>query len=169
MSYLIDTNTLIEAKNRYYPFEIVPGFWEFIKTSIQNGTIFMTKMVYNELRQGDDDLSDWIGTEILRDNLFDDGEQNIQRQYRLMANEISNGVISQNFRQNYIDEFLAKADLWLIATAKVNGFTVVTNENFIRDLQPYKVKIPNICAYYEVACITPFEMLQRLNMRLVLQ
>ncbi|MBR4140798.1 MAG: DUF4411 family protein [Campylobacter sp.] len=169
MSYLIDTNILIEAKNRYYPFEIVPGFWKFIKTSIQNGTIFMTKMVYDELRQGDDDLSRWVQQEILRDNLFDDGEQNIQQQYALMANDINERIISKNFKQNYIDEFLAKADLWLIAAAKINNFTVVTNEDFIRDLQPYKVKIPNICAYYEVACITPFEMLQNLNMRLILQ
>ena len=169
MSYLIDTNILIEAKNRYYPFEIVPGFWEFIKTSIQNGTIFMTKMVYDELKQGDDDLSNWINREISRDNLFDDGEQNIQQQYALMANDINERIISQNFKQVEIDRFLEKADLWLIAAAKINGFTVVTRENFISDPKPYKVKIPNICAYYEVACITPFEMLQRLNMRLVLQ
>ncbi|PMD04330.1 DUF4411 family protein, partial [Brevibacterium paucivorans] len=25
--YLLDANVLIEAKNRYYAFDIAPGFW----------------------------------------------------------------------------------------------------------------------------------------------
>ena len=25
--FVLDTNTLIEAKNRYYGFDICPGFW----------------------------------------------------------------------------------------------------------------------------------------------
>lgn len=26
--YLLDTNVFIEAKNRYYAFDLAPGFWE---------------------------------------------------------------------------------------------------------------------------------------------
>ena len=28
--YLIDSNVFIEAKNRYYAFDIAPGFWESV-------------------------------------------------------------------------------------------------------------------------------------------
>lgn len=28
--YLIDANVLIEAKNRYYAFDIAPGFWAWL-------------------------------------------------------------------------------------------------------------------------------------------
>ena len=28
MKYLLDSNVFIEAKNRYYAFDICPGFWE---------------------------------------------------------------------------------------------------------------------------------------------
>lgn len=30
MTYLIDANVLIEAKNRYYAFDIAPGFWKWL-------------------------------------------------------------------------------------------------------------------------------------------
>jgi hypothetical protein len=26
--YVVDANVLIEAKNRYYAFDLAPGFWE---------------------------------------------------------------------------------------------------------------------------------------------
>lgn len=29
--YLIDSNVLIEAKNRYYAFDIAPGFWTWLE------------------------------------------------------------------------------------------------------------------------------------------
>jgi predicted nucleic acid-binding protein len=28
--YLVDANVLIEAKNRYYAFDIAPGFWKWL-------------------------------------------------------------------------------------------------------------------------------------------
>lgn len=28
--YLIDSNAFIESKNRYYAFDICPGFWDFM-------------------------------------------------------------------------------------------------------------------------------------------
>ena len=30
MMFLIDANVLIEAKNRYYAFDIAPGFWYWL-------------------------------------------------------------------------------------------------------------------------------------------
>ena len=29
--YLLDTNVFIEAKNRYYSFDLAPGFWEWLE------------------------------------------------------------------------------------------------------------------------------------------
>lgn len=55
--YLIDTNTLIEAKNRYYHFDICPGFWEAILT---NNNIKTIEMVIQEIKDGKDELKDWI-------------------------------------------------------------------------------------------------------------
>ena len=30
MAYLLDTNSLFDAKNLWYRFDICPGFWEWI-------------------------------------------------------------------------------------------------------------------------------------------
>lgn len=30
MKYLVDANVLIKAKNRYYAFDIAPGFWKWL-------------------------------------------------------------------------------------------------------------------------------------------
>lgn len=30
MAYLLDSNVLIEAKQRYYDFGVCPGFWEWL-------------------------------------------------------------------------------------------------------------------------------------------
>ena len=30
MMFLVDSNVLIEAKNRYYAFDIAPGFWRWL-------------------------------------------------------------------------------------------------------------------------------------------
>ena len=29
-NYLLDSNILIEAHKRYYPFDVVPGFWDVL-------------------------------------------------------------------------------------------------------------------------------------------
>ena len=30
MMYLLDSNVFIEAKNRHYPFDVVPAFWDWL-------------------------------------------------------------------------------------------------------------------------------------------
>ena len=39
MTYLLDTNIFIESKNRYYGFDIAPGFWEWLNIVMTNGDI----------------------------------------------------------------------------------------------------------------------------------
>ena len=40
MTYLVDANVLIEAKNRYYAFDIAPGFWKWLDQAHAQGTVF---------------------------------------------------------------------------------------------------------------------------------
>lgn len=37
--YLVDANVLIEAKNRYYAFDIAPGFWEWLEGAHAAGEV----------------------------------------------------------------------------------------------------------------------------------
>ena len=60
------------------------------------------------------------------------------------------------------------ADPWLSAKARVLGNTIVTHERF--DMaNRRKFLIPNVCHHYGVECINTFDLLNRLEARLVLQ
>lgn len=59
MAYLLDTNTLIQAKNEYYAFDLCPGFWDWLDEKNGAGTIFSVQAVKEELARGDDQLAQW--------------------------------------------------------------------------------------------------------------
>ena len=55
--YIIDTNVLIEAKNRYYAFDLAPGFWEWLDLHHREGTLASIEQVKSEIIRGNDKLS----------------------------------------------------------------------------------------------------------------
>lgn len=52
--YLIDTNVLVEAKNRYYAFDIAPGFWAWLQQAHQQSHVCSIEPVRDELLIGND-------------------------------------------------------------------------------------------------------------------
>ena len=58
---LLDANVFITAKNLHYSFDVFPGFWNWLDDSAATGEIASTDMVYDELINQGDDLSDWVG------------------------------------------------------------------------------------------------------------
>ena len=59
MAYLIDANVFIEAKNRYYGFDICPAFRDWLIAANADGTLFSVEKVGEEIRAGDDRLAEW--------------------------------------------------------------------------------------------------------------
>lgn len=58
MKYLLDANVFIEAKNKYYAFDLCPGFWEWIDHVAQD-EVGSTLGVCEELRGHSDELAAW--------------------------------------------------------------------------------------------------------------
>ena len=60
--YLLDSDVLITAKNRYYAFDICPGFWESLIEHHQEGRIFSISWVRSELLRGqrNEELVQWV-------------------------------------------------------------------------------------------------------------
>ena len=56
MTYLLDANTLIEAKNRYYQMSICPGYWDWLRKANQTGEGLNIRSVRDELKRGNDAL-----------------------------------------------------------------------------------------------------------------
>lgn len=63
--YLLDANTLIDAKRDYYPINRIPEFWEWLVHQGQQGKIKIPIEVYEEFsdtkdKDGEmDELADW--------------------------------------------------------------------------------------------------------------
>ncbi len=159
--FLLDSNIFIEAKNRYYGFDFCPIFWDFIDKEINKNTILTIKEVYNELSNGNDDLTHWIKER--KDSAFfisfDDEET--QKEFAQIAQ-----YVVDNFSQEEANKFLSVADPWLIAKAKVLEAVIVTHE-VPAPSNTKKVKIPNICIHFGVDYTNPFNMLRKLGAKFI--
>ena len=60
--YVLDANVFIEAKNRYYAFDLMPSihrFWEILVRYASDGRIRSIDRVEKELQKEKDELSEW--------------------------------------------------------------------------------------------------------------
>jgi len=162
MKYLLDSNVFIEAKNRYYSFDIAEGFWDWLERFTEEQSFLTIREVRTELIDSDDRLKDWI-MQFQRDQ-FIEGNQDIQQNMRAIANYVLN---HNTFSPENKSQFLARADPWLIATAMTYGYGVVTHESKAGE-GTKKVKIPNVCETFGVAYINVFELMRekQVNLRL---
>lgn len=161
MNYLLDANTFIEAKNRYYSMVVCPGYWEWMLRSHELGHIASIDMVKHELERGNDELKDWAreNSQIFI-NVDDDDTQKA-------FSEIAAYSASLNMHHGALDEFLSVADPWLVAKARAIGATVVTHERFIPEIRK-KILIPNICEQFGIPYMNTFDLLHRLEAEFVL-
>ena len=58
--YLLDANVFIDAKNRYYGFNICPGFWSSLITLNGTKKVFSIDRIRNELLEQDDEIKKWV-------------------------------------------------------------------------------------------------------------
>jgi hypothetical protein len=160
MIYLLDANVLLEAKDRYYGFDIVPAFWEWLLAENVAHHIFSIESVRDELLAKSDQLAEWAlarGT-----TFFLSPDQAVVDK----LGALSEWVTKQSYTQAAVDAFLGKADYWLVAHAWAYSGTVVTHERWSE--KKSKVKIPNACAGVGVPCMNCFELLRALGARFVL-
>lgn len=154
MAYLIDANTLIQAKNEYYGFDLCPGFWSLLLRENAAGEVFSIDRIRHELERGNDELADWAKT---RGNGF---FQPINAQTMVEMTAVSNWVQNQDFTDTAKREFFVGADPFLIAHALAHGHTVATHEVH-KEGERKKVKIPTVCRGLNVPCVRTFAMLRQ--------
>ena len=62
------------------------------------------------------------------------------------------------------EDFARGADGWLVAFARVEAVTVITNEESRPDSRRY-IKLPDVCNRFGVRCENTFSMLRALNIQ----
>lgn len=163
--YLLDANVFIEANQRYYPFALCPGFWDFLKIGYKRAEIRSVDRIKDELKKSKDDLSAWIGDAIPGTFFVSTSEKRVLDSYRQIVEWV--GGEKQYFPAAK-DKFYAGADGWLIAYALAHEYTVVTHEALAPEAKN-RILIPNVCAEFEIECVNTFEMLTVLGAEFILK
>ncbi len=60
MTYLLDANVFIQAKNLHYGLDFCPAFWQWLLDNHAAGRVFSIDKVADEIAAGGDELTDWM-------------------------------------------------------------------------------------------------------------
>jgi hypothetical protein len=160
MTYLLDANVFIQAKNLHYGLDFCPAFWEWLIVHNTAGQVFSIEKVGDELEAGADELTTWAAG--LGTGFF------IKPDAAMLPSlaTVSTWVTGQNYEPAAVNTFLQIADYYLVAHALAHAHIVVTHE--IASHSTKKIKIPDACIGLGIKCMTPFEMLRLERARFVL-
>jgi hypothetical protein len=160
VSYLLDANVFMQAKNLHYGLDFCPAFWEWLIEGNAAGRVFSIEKVGDEIDAGSDELADWASNRGPGFFLKPDAP------VIPMLATVSSWANRQGYDPAAVTTFLQVADYYLVAQALAHGYTVVTHETPAQTAK--KIKIPNVCIGMGLKCMTPFEMLRVERARFVL-
>ncbi|MGE4502310.1 MAG: DUF4411 family protein [Thiomicrospira sp.] len=160
MRFLLDANTYIQAKNQYHGMDICPAYWDWLDQQFALGELASIDMVGMELKAGNDELADWAKDR--PHHFISNDDEPTQQVFTTIVQSLMVGDYNAGSRDN----FIAKADPWIIAKASVLGATLVSHESRLEPTTK-KVKVPNVCDEFGVSCISTFELLRTLRARFV--
>ncbi|MDO5099540.1 MAG: DUF4411 family protein [Corynebacterium sp.] len=164
--YLIDANVLMTAADTHYPEDVVPSFWLQILDLLNSGEAKIPQSVYDELIAYQQKwLFQWVKDNVVtHDHVLEEDLDQI-----LNLAKVTEWVTNQRkpeYRIHSREKFLAGADPRIIAAAISKGAKIVTYEKATSDPNTRKVKIPEVAAEFNVACMSPIEMFRACKRKL---
>lgn len=148
MRYLLDSDTLIRAKNDSYPFDSCPGFWTWIEKLNEQGIVFSIDKIKQELIEEGDQLSNWAKMRGAEFFLKSDGADT----QKALRDVVAWVHLHQRYSDAAKHKFLSVADFRLVGHAIATQSTIVTFEKDEPDAKE-SIKIPSACRQFNVACI----------------
>lgn len=161
--YIIDSDVLISAKNRYYAFSICPGFWDSLLHWHLQGHVHSIDRVRQELLLGrdNDDLVQWVQQAVPTDFFYGSDGHDVVKAFTQVMLWVTR-------HPQYQDEAKAKfasgADGWLVAHGIASQSVVVTNEQPRPDSRA-QIKLPDVCDAFSVSYEDTFSMLHKLEVQ----
>ncbi len=161
--YVLDANVFIEAKKRYYAFDLVPRFWEALVELASSGHVLSIDRVRHELEKQNDELTEWARGDF-HSWFVSTNESDVLTAYaHLMQWAQAQSQYSDAAKAEFAKT--ENADAWLVAYASARGCVVATHEQ-PDSTSRRRIKIPDVCIAFQVPFIDPFEMLRALGVRL---
>lgn len=160
--YIVDADVFITAKNRYYAFDICPGFWASVLARHHEARVCSIDRVRNELLAGrkTEDLVLW--TKDLPDSFFEGVD------HASVTAKYGEIMLWATRHPQFTDAAKAKfatgADGWLVAFASVDRAVVVTNEQPAPNSKS-EIKLPDVCLQFGVEYRDTFQMLRDLGVQ----
>lgn len=157
MRYWVDADVLIVANRDFYPLGISHGFWLWMDKLVADGVLVSTRRCFNEVITGRD-----------KEDLLLKWMQRHKKELCLPIHPAAEGIAkeiaewvwtSTRYPSHQKLHFYKGGDAWLIASAKQDGGTVLSNEANV-DLLSKRVKIPDVCNQFQVRCRTMIQMIK---------
>ena len=160
MTYLLDANVFIAAKNLHYGFDFCPAFWDWLDVVNEAGRVYSVEKVGDELNAISDQLSEWAEERNSRFFLKPDPS------VFPALSKVSDWAHDQAYEPAAVSTFLQVADYYTVAQALSGNHVVVTHE--VPSASKRRIKIPDVCIGLGMKCMTPYEMLRQERARFVL-
>jgi len=161
VKYILDSNIFIQAHRFHYPFDVFPVFWNWLEKENEKGSIGSVDGVFDEIKAGKDELSDWMKGLITEKWFLKCDDEETQQYYADIANQIMGNT---HHKTTAKEDFLGVADPWLIAKAKTGKLTIVTEETSDPKSRK-KIFIPDICKEHSVLHINTIGLIRALEGR----
>ncbi|KRQ01284.1 hypothetical protein AOQ73_18185 [Bradyrhizobium pachyrhizi] len=143
--YCIDTSALIAAWYERYKPNRFPKLWEQLDQLVTDARLVSSTLVLRECnKQRSEELHGWLKP---REAMFAVPDEAVQEQVDHIVNTYTGLVAAGK------EKF--QADPFVIALAKVEGHTVITEETGIGSLS----KIPGVCNAMKVDCINLMQLI----------
>lgn len=144
--FCLDTSVFINPWRKMWPPDLIPDYWAGVAELNSRGVVIVSDEVRRELEQKDDELHAWAKTSITTWHPVSTEIQHFVREImdrwgRLVDHRPGSG-----------------ADPFVIATARMTGTIVVTDEGIGSETRP---KIPWVCKELGLDCISPLEFVRR--------
>jgi len=159
--YLLDANVLINAHGLYYPIDMIPEFWEWIRHKATEGLIKMPIETFEEVRGGKKDLlTIWMHEKETLDHL-------------MLKEEVDgaalNSVLSTGYATDLTDTEIEQVgrDPFLVAYGMNtrHSRSIVSEEISKPSKQRANRKVPDVCSSVGVECCNTFSMLRNLGFK----
>ena len=160
--YLIDANSLIRPARAYYPFDFAPSFWQQLRPKISLDKIAVLDKVRDEILKGTDELSAWI-SDLPNECILSTQDMQTLQKYRNVLSFIQQ---SDKYSEAALRRWsqLNIADPWLIAAAKVYGYTLLSFEQSAGTIpegsRSKNPKLPDVARHFQVPYTSLFDMMR---------
>jgi len=167
-TFLIDSSALMTPFRFYYAFDLVPMYWRELKKHLSSGRIVMLDVVKDEIDAGKDDLAVWLSEVEGLTVIHKVTEQTVREYQEVMQYVATSGYYKESAFSAWAPNNVA--DPWLIASAKANGYTLVTQEvksGGLSKKNPNKsAKIPDVAELLGVKTIGLYDMMRKLEIKI---